>query len=119
MITATFSNGYSDTYKGSRPVKAAWAIVRKADGKVLASGHSLDRAKAEKTAHGNAASLFAGLTPVWVPRGNTIAHLRLEQSAARQLGWDGKGLARKVIDAENARIAAKRAKLYTVEVVAL
>lgn len=53
MTTATFSNGYTDTYKGTRPVRAAWAIIRKADGKVLASGHSLDRAKAAKTSEGN------------------------------------------------------------------
>lgn len=119
MTTATFSTGYTDTYNGSRPVKAAWAIIRKADGKVLKSGHSLDRVKAEKTAHGNTADLFAGLYPVYAPRGNTIAHIRLEQSAARELGWDGKGLPRKVIDTENGRRAAERAKLYTVEVVDL
>lgn len=52
-ITATFSNGQTDTYKGSRDVKAAWAIVRKSDGVVLKSGHSLDAAKAAKTAEGN------------------------------------------------------------------
>jgi hypothetical protein len=52
MTTATFSNGQIDTYKGSRDVRAAWAIVRKADGVTLKSGHSLDRAKALKTAEG-------------------------------------------------------------------
>lgn len=52
-ITATFSNGYTDTYKGTREVKAAWAIIRKSDGAVLSSGHSLDRTKALKTAEGN------------------------------------------------------------------
>lgn len=52
-ITATFSNGSTDTYKGKRAVKAAWAIIRKSDGKLLSSGHSLDRAKASKTAEGN------------------------------------------------------------------
>jgi len=39
MITATFSNGFADTYKG--------------DGKVINSGHSLDAAKAAKTAEGH------------------------------------------------------------------
>lgn len=117
--TATFSNGHSDTYQGNRPVTAAWAIICTTGGKVLASGHSLDRAKAEKTAHSNASDKFSGLHPVFAPRGNTIAHIRLEQSAARHLGWDGKGVARKVIDAENARCAAERAKLYRVEVVDL
>ena len=52
-ITATFSNGFTDTYKGARPVKAAWAIISKADGSVLLSGHSLDLATASKTAEGN------------------------------------------------------------------
>ncbi len=51
--TAIFSNGHTDTYKGNRDVRAAWMIVRKSDGKVLSSGHSLDRVKAEKTANGN------------------------------------------------------------------
>jgi hypothetical protein len=52
-ITAKFSNGFEDTYKGDRAVKAAWAIIRKSDGEVLASGHSLDASKAAKTARGN------------------------------------------------------------------
>jgi hypothetical protein len=51
-IIATFSNGFTDTYKGHRNVKAAWAITRKSDGKVVASGHSLDRTRAAKTARG-------------------------------------------------------------------
>lgn len=52
MIIATFSNGTTDLYKGDRDVKAAWALVRKADGVVIKSGHSLDRATALKTAEG-------------------------------------------------------------------
>jgi hypothetical protein len=54
-ITATFSNGFTDTYKGDRSVKAAWAIIDRATGKVINSGHSLDRIKAQKTAEGNVA----------------------------------------------------------------
>lgn len=54
-ITAKFSNGHVDVYKGDRPVKAAWMIVDRATGEVLNSGHSLDRAKAQKTAEGNIA----------------------------------------------------------------
>lgn len=57
-ITATFSNGHTDTYKGNRDVRAAWAIIRKADGVVLKSGHSLDTAKALKTAEGNLQSVW-------------------------------------------------------------
>jgi len=66
-IIATFSNGFTDTYKGHRNVKAAWAITRKADGKTIASGHSLDRDKATKTARGNmsckAGSKFGSVMP--------------------------------------------------------
>ncbi len=56
-VTAKFSNGHADTYKGHRDVKAAWMITRVEDGKVLASGHSLDRIKADKTASGNLSDL--------------------------------------------------------------
>jgi len=52
MTEATFSNGFTDTYKGYRDVKAAWMITNKATGEVIASGHSLDRAKAAKTSQG-------------------------------------------------------------------
>lgn len=57
MITAKFSNGHTDVYKGKRPVKAAWMIVSP-DGEIR-SGHSLDKAKARKTAEGNMAYLRA------------------------------------------------------------
>lgn len=57
-ITATFSNGQTDTYKGSREVKAAWAIIRKADGAIIKSGHSLDAVKAANTAEGNLQHIF-------------------------------------------------------------
>ena len=52
-ITAKFSNGFEDTYKGHRNVKAAWVVCQKSDGKVIASGHSMDRVKAAKTARSN------------------------------------------------------------------
>ena len=48
MITATFSNGQTDVYKGDRAVKAAWQVIT-ANGEMF-SGHSLDSATAEKTA---------------------------------------------------------------------
>tara|TARA_R110000823_G_C15584805_1_gene463501 strand:- start:184 stop:525 length:342 start_codon:yes stop_codon:yes gene_type:complete len=47
-ITATFSNGHTDTYKGKRDVKAAWMLVAP-DGSVY-SGHSLNAAASDKTA---------------------------------------------------------------------
>ena len=49
MKTAKFSNGYTDAYKGRRPVTAAWMITN-LEGVVLDSGHSIDRQTAEKTA---------------------------------------------------------------------
>ena len=44
MITATFSNGQTDVYKGDRAVKAAWQVIT-ANGEMF-SGHSLDSATA-------------------------------------------------------------------------
>jgi hypothetical protein len=57
-ITATFPNGFTDTYKGSRNVKAAWAIFNTATGAVIKSGHSLDRQKATKTADGSLQTIW-------------------------------------------------------------
>jgi hypothetical protein len=64
-IVARFSNGFEDEYKGSRAVKAAWMIVRKSDGEVVGSGHSLDRARAAKTADGNLMYLGSALGVDW------------------------------------------------------
>lgn len=55
-FTATFSNGHRDEYKGDRAVRAAWAIIDRETGKIIASGHSLDRVRAQKTAEGNIAN---------------------------------------------------------------
>jgi len=55
--TAVFSDGTRDEYRGHRDVTAAWAIFDKESGKVLASGHSLDRVRATKTAEGNVADV--------------------------------------------------------------
>jgi hypothetical protein len=56
-IKATFSNGFTDQYKGKRAVKAAWMVTSRATGEVLASGHSLTRENAEKTADGHASTV--------------------------------------------------------------
>jgi hypothetical protein len=58
MTQAQFSNGFTDTYKGKRAVKAAWMITNRATGEVVASGHSLDRVKAAKTAANNQRAMF-------------------------------------------------------------
>lgn len=52
MIIATFSNGTTDIYKGERNVRAAWAIISRATGETIVSGHSLDRVRAANTASG-------------------------------------------------------------------
>ena len=91
-ITATFSNGFTDTYKGKRDVKAAWMITSKADGKVLMSGHSLDRIKASKTAEGNvryAANHLVEYCIVDVPsstRAYGAAYMQSQIQNARRLG---------------------------------
>lgn len=50
--TATFSDGTARPYKGTRDVKAAWAIQDQ-NGNTLMTGFSMDREKAAKTAEGN------------------------------------------------------------------
>ena len=52
MKTATFSNGYSRTYKGHREVRAAWMLADKETGETVRSGFSMDGEKARKTAEG-------------------------------------------------------------------
>ena len=120
MIIAKFSNGHADRYKGSRPVKAAWAIIRLVDGVTLASGHSLDRAKAAKTADGNL-SLVGGLDipgPHWLGRGAmTVAALTYYAGRARAVGWDGKSNAVSYLRAQNAANLAKRRAAVKIEIV--
>lgn len=83
-LTAKFSNGYVDTYNGHRDVKAAWMITRVEDGKVLASGHSLDRVKADKTASGTLRDLGWNV-------GVETPHFGAHSSGAtlRRHGYDG------------------------------
>ena len=47
-IVATFADGTTDVYKGKRLVKAAWKLTRPCG--AVVTGHSADRATAEKTA---------------------------------------------------------------------
>ena len=82
-IIAKFSNGFTDTYKGHRDVKAAWAVIRKSDGEVMISGHSLDRMKAEKTARGNMSHLY-GFGPILPTR----AYPGIEKTLTR-CGYEG------------------------------
>jgi hypothetical protein len=78
-ITAKFSNAHVDTYKGKRPVKAAWMAILPT-GRIV-SGHSLDRAKAEKTARG-AASEKAGVWLWWKTRRHSISAAQLAHAGA-------------------------------------
>lgn len=111
-ITAVFSNGHTDTYKGSREVKAAWMITEKETGKVYKSGHSLDRAKAEKTAAGNIPTPHWG---VFSKRNNTVPFLRSMQKRAKDAGF--KTIEELLADykRQNAEVAAK----YKIEVIDL
>lgn len=121
-ITAKFSNGFTDTYKGSRNVRAAWMITRKSDGAVLASGHSLDRRAAEKTAAGSVADHHAGgpgLGSIWAPRGHTSAHIIMRARSAKSAGWDGRGKPDNFIRTENARRKALRDASVEIEIIDL
>lgn len=52
-IAATFSNGFTDEYKGKRDVQSAWAIFNIETGKCHASGHSLNAELATKNGNTN------------------------------------------------------------------
>lgn len=90
-ITATFSNGFIDTYKGDRDVRAAWAIISKADGKVLKSGHSIDRAKAASTAAGKLQELHCVIEyghPLYYLEGRSYLDTAKTRRAKRQHNAD-------------------------------
>lgn len=72
-ITATFSNGETDVYKGHRPVKAAWRIVDHETGKTIVSGHSLDRDRAERTATNKLRSEIIGSPFPYLPSRRDIS----------------------------------------------
>lgn len=121
-ITATFSNGHIDTYKGDRAVKAAWAIIDRETGAVLNSGHSLDRLKAQKTAEGNLRNTrVPGVEQAYAFTGRCTPGYHVKQ-AREYFGYTGKGLdslALAFLKAHNAKLdAAKRAKI-TIEVIDL
>jgi hypothetical protein len=122
-IVATFSNGFQDTYKGKRDVKAAWMLVDRASGKPLSSGHSYDRAAAQKTAEGHiryAVKDVDGKYAMPLGRGAvTPAYLRYIADAARSQGWDGKGSATNFWKARNAEIAAYKRAQVTIEIIDL
>lgn len=109
-VTATFSNGHTDTYKGNREVTAAWMVVEVATGRVIDSGHSLTVQAAEKTA--KASVPRAVMLPTgWRDHKNTPAGHRCAKSAGyrspREMEQDYK------------RQNAEKAKQYRTEVVAL
>lgn len=87
MITAQFTTGHVDVYKGKRPVKAAWLLTGpNGDTK---SGHSLDRAKARSTAEG--AIRFLKGHPHSVDRpgrgAHSVAYLQYWHKLAREHGF--------------------------------
>jgi len=84
MTQAIFSNGFIDTYKGHRAVKAAWMVTNKATGEVVASGHSLDRAKAAKTSLGAMSEKADGFGPIMPTR----AYPGIE-GCLRRCGYNG------------------------------
>ena len=115
-IIAKFSNGFEDVYKGNRPVKAAWAVIRKSDGEVIMSGHSLDRVKAAKTASGNMVYIGG-----YGPRMPTRYYPGVE-STYRRYGYDGNRSSQAMTRWARDWNAARRARIeadHIVEVVDL
>jgi hypothetical protein len=85
-IKAIFSNGQVDVYKGKRPVRAAWQVIAP-NGRVE-SGHSLDRAKARKTAEGYAAEM-SGCFSIWGRSGGRFPadYVIARERVAREKGF--------------------------------
>jgi len=94
-IIAKFSNGFEDKYNGKRDVKAAWMITAKDTGEVIMSGHSLDAAKAAKTASGNlryfGSNVGVDLPMFDIPRRFYVgASYSWMFDKAREYGFEGK-----------------------------
>ena len=123
MTQATFSNGFTDTYKGHRAVKAAWMITNKATGEVVASGHSLDRAKAAKTAASNQRAVFgfSDLPQFDVPsRLYAGANYSYLYKFAAQHGYTGRavmGEYKRWAKQQNARRNAENEAKTTIEII--
>jgi hypothetical protein len=115
-ITAKFSNGFEDTYKGHRNVKAAWAVCRKSDGKVIASGHSMDRVKAAKTARSNMSEKVRG-EPIMPTRAYPGVGAIL-----RRVGYDGPNSTSAMMSwarAQNAKRLERIEANHTIEIIDL
>lgn len=123
MITARFSNGHVDVYKGKRDVRAAWMITDAKTGAVLLSGHSLDRARAEKTATGNVRHVTdVGAYTFEVPRKLYLGHnYGALFERARQNGYGGRPFSWRALKewakAHNEKVHALRLAAVRIEVI--
>ncbi len=107
MKVAIFSNGFKDVYKGARDVRAGWMVARVETGSMVASGHSLSREHAEKTARGS-------IPAPWVmPAGWRRDHRMAKR--AHDLGYGSPEEMAADYKKKNAEIA----KLFRIEVVEL
>jgi len=109
-ITATFSNGHTDKYQGNRKVKAAWMVLETATGKVVDSGHSLNRVGAGKTAKGSIPRAMT-MPSGWRDGKNTMAGHRVSKT----MGYGSPEEYERDARVQNAKLAA----LYTVETIDL
>lgn len=121
-VIATFSNGYTDEYKGHRDVTAGWAIFCVKTDEVLASGHSLDRDKADKTARGYVNRVVdTGMTRIDTIRGAARpGHEEWVLSCARKNGYTGPAKRRPLmrwVNEHNAKRTAIAEKGCRVEIV--
>jgi hypothetical protein len=121
-ITATFSNGFTDVYKGDRAVKAAWAIISRSTGEVINSGHSMDRATAQKTAEGNLRNTkVPGVDHSGYAFTGRATPGYYAKQAREYYGWAGKGdrEALAFLKAHNADITARKRAAVIIEIVDL
>ena len=100
MNTSKFSNGHTDVYKGRRDVKAAWMIIF--PNGHISSGHSLDRARAEKTARNNAAEGRRGEASWYNVRNAHVGYHAMRTKRAREKGYNS---FKEWLDAERAATA--------------
>lgn len=87
MIEITFSNNQKVTYKGSRQVKAAWAIINKETQEIILSGFSMSSNLAYNSARqrrSDCRSLFCEADPLHWPVETRGRYRRQEEKRRKE-----------------------------------
>jgi len=113
--SATFSNGETTTYGGTRKVTAAWAIIDTTTNEIVEKGYSLNIKLAASSASSNISSRIGGL----ICSGNSIQAHRVNMDTAKRKGWNGKGQAKRFLKGLNVDTRIEYDKTHKIEVVSL